>query len=70
MPWLFSFEVLGLGLRGWRGGFFFQPVFGVESGHLTFHASFIEGEGGEGEGFSFLSANRKGQGALLLFLLS
>jgi hypothetical protein len=26
---------------GWRGGFFCQAVFGVESGQWTFHASFI-----------------------------
>jgi hypothetical protein len=26
---------------GWKGGFFFQVVFGVESGQWTFHASFI-----------------------------
>jgi hypothetical protein len=39
-------------------------------GEWTFHASFIGGGGGEGAGFIFLSANRKGQGALLLFLLS
>jgi len=66
-------------LGGWKGDFFFQVVFGVESGlssvhsdigHWTFHASFIGGSGGEGGGFIFLSTNRKGQGALLLFLLS
>jgi len=63
----------------WRGGFFFLVVFGVENGlssvhldtrHSTFHASFIGGGGGEGGGFIFLSTNRKGPGALLLFLLS
>ncbi len=52
---------------GWRGGFFFQAVFGVDSGQWTFHASFICARGG---GFIFLSANGKAQGALLLFLLS
>jgi hypothetical protein len=61
-------------------GFFLQPVFGVESGlssvdldtgHWTFHASFIGGGRGVGRGgFIFLSANRRAQGALLLFLLS
>jgi len=55
---------------GWRGGFFFQVVFGVESGQWTFHASFIWAPGGGGGGFIFLSANGKAQGALLLFLLS
>jgi len=59
-----------------KGRFFFQAIFGVESGlssvhsdtgHWTFHVSFIGGEGG---GFIFLSANRKGQGALFLFLLN
>ncbi len=62
-----------------EGRFSFQAVFGVESGmssvhldirHWTFHASFIGGGKGEGGGFIFLLANRKGQGALLLFLLS
>jgi hypothetical protein len=62
-----------------EGRFFFQVVFGVESGlsnvhldtrHWTFHASFIAGARGGGAGFIFLSANRKAQGALLLFLLS
>jgi len=52
---------------GWRGVFFFQVVFGVDSGQWTFHASFIWAQGG---GFIFLSANGKAQSALLLFLLS
>ncbi len=39
----------------------------LDTGHCTFHASFIRGGGGEGGGFIFFSANRKGQGALLLF---
>ncbi len=34
---------------GWRGGFFFQAIFGVESGHLTFIpyalANVVEDEG-------------------------
>ncbi len=40
--------------------------------HLTldFPCKFYWGDGGEGGGFIFLSANRKGQSALLLFLLS
>jgi hypothetical protein len=42
----------------------------LDTGHWTFHASFIGGDGGEGGRFIFLSANRKGQSALLLFLLS
>jgi len=43
----------------------------VESGHWTFHASFIGGgRGGKRGGFIFLSTNRRAQGALLLFLLS
>jgi len=50
---------------------FFSSVFGVESGHWTFHASFIGGgQGGGKGGFIFLSANRRAQSALLLFLLS
>ncbi len=54
---------MGLGLGGWRGGLFFQVVFGVESGlssvhsdtrHWTFHASFIGVAGVRGEDlFSF-----------------
>jgi len=50
-----------------RGGFFFQAIFGAESGQWTFYTSFIWARGG---GFIFLSANKKAQGALLLFLLS
>jgi hypothetical protein len=50
------------------GGFFFFKLYLVwrewtvqcPLGHLTFHASFIGGGGGEGGGFIFLSANRKG----------
>jgi len=70
-------------MGGCRGGFYFQAVFGVESEWtvqcpplgqwiLDFHTSFIGGGqwgGGRGE-FIFLSANRRAQGALLLFLLS
>jgi len=61
---------LGLELGGCRleGRFFFSSVFGVESGHWTFHASFIGGSQGYGRGeFIFLSANRRAQGALLFF---
>jgi hypothetical protein len=66
------FFLLSLGAWG-DGRFFFQAVFGVESGpcplgQWTFHTSFIGR--GEGGGFVFLSANGKTQGALLLFLLS
>jgi hypothetical protein len=60
------FFLLSFGFRVGRleGRFFFQVVFDVESGlsnvhsdtgHWTFHASFIGG--GEGERFIFLSAN-------------
>jgi len=44
----------------------------LDTGYWTFHISFIGGGqvgGGRGE-FIFLSANRRAQGALLLFLLS
>jgi hypothetical protein len=49
VPWFFSFQVLGLGLRSWRleGRFFFSScilVWTVDSGHWTFHASFIGGQ--------------------------
>jgi hypothetical protein len=59
---------------GWRGGFFSKlylvwkvdcPVF---TWTLDFPCKFYWGEGGEG--FVFLSANGKAQGALLLFLLN
>jgi hypothetical protein len=33
-------------VAGWKGGFFFQVVYGVESGEWTFHASFIWAQGG------------------------
>ncbi len=33
----FPFKFLGLRLGGWRGGFFFQAVFGVESGLSSVH---------------------------------
>ncbi len=52
-------------MGGWRGGFIFQVVFGVESG-LSMQVLF----GRVGGRFTFLSANGKAQGALLLFLLS
>jgi len=76
-----DFFLLSFGFRVERleGRFFFSSCIGVESGlssvhsnigHWTFHASFIGVNEGEGGGFIFLLANRKGQGALLLFLLS
>jgi hypothetical protein len=58
----------------WRRGFFFQAVFGVESGQsmstwtVNFPCKFYLGVGVGG--FIFLSANGKVQGALLLFFLS
>jgi hypothetical protein len=72
-----SFFLLSLGVgvvRGWRGGFFFQVVFGVESGLSM--STWIVDSGLSiqvllgGARFIFLSANGKAQGALLLFLLS
>ncbi len=56
-----------------EGRFFFQAIFGVESGQsmstwtVDFPCKFYLGTGG---GFIFLSANGKAQAALLLFLLS
>ncbi len=73
------FFLLSFGFRVGRleGRFFFSSciwcgkwIVQCPLGHWTFHASFIGGGGGEGGGFIFLSANRKAQGALLLFLLS
>jgi len=75
--WFFFLLSFGFKVGRLEGRFFFQDVFGVKSGlanvhsdigHSTFHASFIGGSEGERGGFIFLSANRKGQGALLLFL--
>jgi hypothetical protein len=73
------FFLLSFGFRVGRleGRFFFSSCIWCGEwtihcplGHWTFHAKFIGGNGGEGGGFYFFSTNRKGQGALLLFLLS
>jgi len=60
-----------------EGRFFFSSVFGVESGlsrvDIGFSMQVLLGAawGGGGRGrFIFLSANRRAQGALLLFFLS
>jgi len=76
-----DFFFLSFGFRVGRlqvGGevFYFKCIWcgewTIQSGQWIFHPSFIGGgQGGVGRrGFIFLSANKRAQGALLLFLLS